>query len=253
MSASRVPVPEGPGLFLLGGVELRGVPPETAERLLTQSKVVALLACLALSPTGSFTRRDRLAGLLWPELDQQHARTALRKAVHFARSVLGEEALVSRGDEELGLGANALWCDAVEIPRAIEKGLLARAVDLYQGDLMPGFYLPECHDFDAWLEDRRASLREAVTAACWALAQHLETSEDRTMATKYARKVTRLDKTNERLLRRSLQMLDRLGDRAGALAIYDEFAKRLKKDLDADPSPESVKMAESLRAGRPLT
>jgi hypothetical protein len=25
-------------------------------------------------------------------------------------------------------------------------------------------------------------------------------------------------------------MLDRLGDRAGALAIYDEFAKRLKKE-----------------------
>ncbi len=253
MTSTPGPTPAGPALYLLGGVELRGVPPESAEHLLTQSKVVGLLACLALAPAGSFTRRDRLAGLLWPELDQPHARTALRKAVHFARSVLGDDSLVSRGDEELGLGANALWCDAVEIPRAIDRGLLARAVELYQGELMPGFYLPECHDFDAWLEDRRASLREATVAACWALAQHLESSNDRTMATKYARKVTRLDKTNERLLRRSLQMLDRLGDRAGALAIYDEFAKRLRKDLDADPSPESVRMAESLRAGRPLT
>ena len=253
MTSTPGPKPSGPALYLLGGVELRGVPPEDAERLLTQSKVVALMACLALSPTSSFTRRDRLAGLLWPELDQQHARTALRKAVHFARSVLGEDALVSRGDEDLALGDDALWCDAAELPRAIDRGVLARAIELYQGDLMPGFYLPECHDFDAWLEDRRASLREATVAACWALAQHLESSNDRTMATKYARKVTRLDKTNERLLRRSLQMLDRLGDRAGALAIYDEFAKRLRKDLDADPSPESVRMAESLRAGRPLT
>jgi serine/threonine-protein kinase len=245
--------PTGPAFHLLGGVALRGVPAEDAERLLTQSKVVALLACLALAPPATFTRRDRLVGLLWPELDQPHARTALRKALHLARSVLGEDAIVSRGDEELSLSPDALWCDTTELREAVERGLLARAVELYRDTLMPGFHLAECHDFDEWLEEQRTSLREAVVAACWALAQNLEAANNATLATKYAKQVTRLDKTNERLLRRALQMLDRLGDRAGALAVYDEFTRRLRKDLDTDPSPETVRMAEALRAGRPIS
>jgi DNA-binding SARP family transcriptional activator len=47
-------------------------------------------------------------------------------------------------------------------------------------------------------------------------------------------------------------MLDRLGDRAGALSLFDEFAKRLRKELDVDPSVETLKMADDLRSGRPL-
>jgi serine/threonine-protein kinase len=242
--------PEGPALYLLGGVALKGVPADGAARLVSQSKVIAMLASLALAPFASFTRRDRLAGLLWPDLDQQHARTALRKAVHFARSELGDEVITNRGDEEFALSADALWCDAVDLRASIEQGRLQRAVELYRGDLMPGFYLPECHDFDAWLEGQRAALLEEVVAASWALAKHLESDDQGTAAAAYAKKVARLAWSNERVLRRSLEMLVRLGDRAGALRAYDEFARKLQRELEADPSPETVRLAESLRTGR---
>lgn len=251
MTATTDP-PAGPALYLFGGISLQGVPDDEAHALLKQSKVVALLACLALAPPGTYTRRDRICGMLWPENDQPHARGTLRKVVHSARSVLGEEAIINRGDEELALGERAIWCDAAELPRFIEKGWLARGIEMYRGELMPGFYLPDCHDFDEWLGNQRMMLREAAVAACWALAQRLEVENDKTLATKYARQVTRFDKTNERLLRRSIQMLDRLGDRAGALAVYDEFVRRLKIDLDAVPSDETRRMAEALRTGRPV-
>lgn len=244
--------PEGPALYLLGGIALQNVAPDQSERLTTQSKVVALLAYLALAAPGTFTRRDRIVGLLWPELDQAHARTALRKAVHHARSVLGEEALSSRGDEELALTPDALWTDVGAMREAVERGQLARAVELYRGDLMPGFFLTECHDFDGWLENERAALLEEAVAACWALAKHLESGSNYTDASRLAKKAARLDRTNERALRRSLKMLDRLGDRVGALSLYDEFVKRLRKELDVDPSGETIRMAEDLRAGRAL-
>jgi len=178
MPIAKAQTLKGPALYLLGGVALEGVPPAEAERLVTQSKVVAMLACLALASTGAFTRRDRLVGLLWPDLDQPHARTALRKAVHLARSVLGDEAIVGRGDEELALGAGSLWCDASAMRESIERGQLASAIELYRGDLMPGFHLPDCHDFDAWLEAQRGSLLEEAVAACWALAKHLESGSN---------------------------------------------------------------------------
>jgi len=243
------PTRVGPALYLLGGVDLRGFPPEEAAKLLTQSKVVALLAVLALAPAASFTRRDRIVGLLWPELDQPHARTALRKAVHLARATLGEEILLSRGDEELAIAPDALWCDATDLRRSIERGQLERAVELYQGDLMPGFYLPECHDFDGWLESQRTSLLEDVVAATWALAKHLESGDKRTDAVRHAKKAARLAWSDERVLRRSIEMLVRLGDRAGALRAYDDFANRLRKELESDPSPETVRLMESIRTG----
>src|SRR2546427_4893642 len=49
-------------------------------------------------------RRDTLLGLFWPELDQDHARAALRQALHGLRQGLGGDVLTSRGDEEVGIG-----------------------------------------------------------------------------------------------------------------------------------------------------
>lgn len=242
-----------PRFLLLGGIALDGVPADEANSLLAQSKVVGLLALLLLSPDGTYQRRDRLVGLLWPELDQAHARTALRKAVHLARGVLGEGAIGNRGDEELLLAPGAIGCDARELRQAADRRHLARAVELYRGPLMPGFHLAECHDFDAWLEDQRTELHESTVRACLDLARLLESEANATEAANYARKAARLAGPNERVLRRSLVMLDRLGDRAGALRLYDEFVQRLRRELDASPSTDTVSMGEALRAGRPLS
>src|SRR5436190_3669774 len=126
--------PTIPRLYLLGGIELRGVDPGAADRLLAQSKLAALCALLALAPDGRLQRRDRLVGMLWPELDQAHARAALRKALHAMRGTLGESALRTRGDDEVAFEPGAVWCDAVEPGVSIDKGHLLRAGELYRGD-----------------------------------------------------------------------------------------------------------------------
>ena len=221
--------------------------------MLTQSKAVALVAYLALSAPGTFQRRDRIVGLLWPELDQTHARTQLRRTIHTARSTLGGTTIIGRGDEELALAPGALWSDTAMFHLAVEKNSLGAAIDLYRGDLMPGFFLPECNDFDIWLENRRTEFHDGVVAACLALAMLLEGQQDRTLAANFAKKAARLGDGNERVLRRSLLMLDRLGDRAGALRLYDAFVERLRRQMEVDPSPETLRLVESLRAGRPLS
>lgn len=240
--------PAGPALYILGGIELRGLPREDADHLLAQSKVVALLSYLALAPTARHQRRDRIVGLLWPELDQVHARAALRKAIHLVRAALGAGVLDTRGDEEVVLVPGSLWCDAVELQRSADVGQLARAVELYRGDLLPGFHLPECGEFDVWLETERAAALERVVAATWALAQHLESRSELTDAARMARHAARLAWNDERVLRRSLTMLHRLGDRASALRLFDAFAKRLRAEFGADPSPETAALVANLRS-----
>jgi DNA-binding SARP family transcriptional activator len=236
-------------LYLLGGIGLRDASGEpTADHVLAQSKAVAMLAYLALSPAGRFQRRDRIVGLLWPELDQEHARAALRKALHVVRGALGEGVVIARGDEELILGTAHLWCDATAFEQACEEGSLEAALELYEGELMPGFHLPECGEYDAWLEERRAALRESAVSTAWALAQILEKDLKRTLAGQWARRAVQYAGTDERVLRRTMQMLDRVGDRAGALRLYADFTKRLRKELDVDPSPETASLASSLRS-----
>ena len=246
---AKTPTP--PSLLLLGGVSLAGVAADVPDRLLTQSKAVALLAYLLLSPRGAFQRRDRIVGLLWPEQDQHHARSQLRKTVHVIRSTLGEQVFVVRGDEDLAINHECLTSDAVALREAMERGRLAKAVELYEkGDLMPGFYLAECAAFEQWLEDQRKNLHELAINACLELAKLLEANASGTKAGQYARKAVRLGGHNERILRRCLILLDRLGDRAGALEVYDDFAKRLRVELNALPSEETQALAAALRSGR---
>jgi len=234
-------------LHLLGGTDLRGVPADVADKLLAQSKVVALMAYLALAPAGRYQRRDRIVGLLWPDLDQSHARSALRKAVHVVRTALGDDVLIGRGDEELSLSAELLSCDVRDLNERADAGRLAHALELYLGELMPGFHLAGCAEFGSWLDQERASISRNAAAVAWALAVRLEESKELTNAGRMARRVVQFEWTDERVLRRAMQMLERLGDQAGAIRIYEDFARRIRAELDARPAPETVALADGMR------
>src|SRR5205823_1085290 len=98
-------------------------------------------------------RRDYLAALFWPELDQSHARNALRKALHALRGSLGAETLPGRGVEEMAIAPDRLMCDATLFVADIDAGRLGRAMERYAGDLMPGFHLSDCAEFERWVDE----------------------------------------------------------------------------------------------------
>src|SRR5437762_3461978 len=75
-------------------------------------KARALLAYLALNETGH-ERRERLAGLLWPDTSEQNARASLRQVLLDLReafSSCGCHALVG-GREDVELAAQAIEVD----------------------------------------------------------------------------------------------------------------------------------------------
>src|SRR6185437_3595998 len=109
-------------LHTLGVVDLRGPDGEELRGVLQQPKRLGLLAYLAVAWPHRFHRRDSLLALFWPELDQEHARAALRRALYFLRSELGSEVLAGRGDEEIGVAEQELWCDAAAMEKALDAG-----------------------------------------------------------------------------------------------------------------------------------
>lgn len=99
----------------------------------------------------------------------------------------------------------------------------------------------------SWLDARRDHLRREAGAAVWALAQRLESDAEFTGAGQIARRAVHFSWDDERMLRRALEMLERLGDRSGALRLYDEFARRMRTEYDASPSTETVALVQRLR------
>ncbi|MGH7526162.1 MAG: hypothetical protein ACREMX_05615, partial [Gemmatimonadales bacterium] len=69
-------------LHTFGRVELKSSNGHEIRAVLAQPKRAALLTYLAAAQPRGFQRRDALLALFWPELDQDRARAALRKAVH---------------------------------------------------------------------------------------------------------------------------------------------------------------------------
>jgi DNA-binding SARP family transcriptional activator len=227
-------------LRLLGTLDAESPEYPAASELLGKPSPTALLAYLALSP-GVYYRRDHLVSLFWPETDQARARSNLRKLIHTIRSSLGDAVLESRGDEDIRLASGAVRCDAAEFQVEIAAGRLARAMELYRGPLLRGFHLEGAAEFGRWLDDARRRLaRDAAKAAITIAERHVQ-ADEHTQATNVARFIGRVgdELEDEYLFRKLLTILEHLGDRAGALRIYEGFEKRLWRDYQALPAPET--------------
>src|SRR5207244_4515894 len=62
------------------------------------------------------------------------------------------------------------------------------------------------------------------------------------------RRGVELTPNEEVLVRRLITLLDRHGDRAGALEAYEEFAVRLREEYDAQPAAETQDLIAAVRA-----
>lgn len=235
-------------LRALGALDLRDETGRELRTLLAQPKRVALLVYLSTATPQSFHRRDSLVALLWPELDTEHARNALRQALHFLRQGLGAETLRARGAEELAISVDHLAVDVAEFEAALEAGELEHALELYHGDLLPGFFISEAPVFERWLDERRATLRSRAAAAAWQLSTRAEAAGNRAAAIQWGRRAMLLALDDETGVRRLLELHLRLGDRRGALRAYEDFAAQLRKEFDVEPSAET----QALMAGARL-
>jgi DNA-binding SARP family transcriptional activator/TolB-like protein len=238
-------------LRILGTTELSAAGERTGSFVLRQPKRLALLAYLALATAGGYRRRDHIVALFWPELDQTHARTQLRKVLHALRSTLGNDAFASRGEEELRLDLSRVWCDAVDFAGLIKEGRWPEALELYRGDLLEGLFPGGVGEkFETWLEDQRSALREQAARAAWECSGREDLAGHRAEAVAFARRALELDPDDEEAVRRLIAVLDRYGDRAGALRLFRDWQARLQADYGADPAPETRKLVRKVQAPR---
>ncbi len=188
-----------------------------------------------------------MIGCFWPELSQDRARSAVRQSLYRLRQFLGDAVVVTRGDDEVTLSEKEFWSDVAAFEDALARDDRAAALELYRGDLLKGLYVPDAPEFERWLDERRKDLRQQASTAAWELADQEAGRRNTVEAGHWSRHARNLAPLDERLLRRVIKLLDRLGDRAGAVREYETFARRLAIDLELEPSPETRVLIESVR------
>jgi DNA-binding SARP family transcriptional activator/TolB-like protein len=238
-------------LRILGHTELSTSGPLTGGAVLRQPKRLALLAYFALAASEGFRRRDQIVALFWPEQDQLHARTQLRKVLYAMRGVVGADAFTTRGEEEIRLNTDRVWCDAVAFRRHVHAGEWQQALALHRGDLLEGLFPGGVgQQFEEWLDEQRSSLRQMAARAAWEASSRADLAGERAHAIALARRAVELVPDDEEGIRRLIAALDRHGDRAGALRLFSEWRTRLKAEFGAEPAPETRKLVRRVQAHR---
>ena len=232
---------------ILGPISLSGPDERPLDEVVAQPRRLALLVYLAMQAPRGFTRRDELLPFFWPELDQERARGALRQALYFLRSAVGDDVVVSRGVEEVAIATDRMWCDALEFERAYDEKRWADALALYRGDFLRAFFIAEAPQFEQWMQDQQGRLRLRAGSAARSLAAAQEVAGSLPEATGTARRALALNPSDEESLRHLITLLDRQGDRAGAVREYDAFVSRLSEEMGVPPSAETVAVYERIR------
>jgi DNA-binding SARP family transcriptional activator len=235
-------------------------------------KEFALLVYLALTRTPQ--PREHLAAFLWPDRDAAAARNLLRTTLsrirqHLAaagstsveattllrseRDALGREVvgLVRDGTPSLRVDVELLEAAASwkgESAAASEsEALLHAAAEAYRGAFLEGVQFDDAAELDEWVGVQRAYWQGQVERVLGRLI--LQQLERRAVvdATATARRWIGLNSLSEPAYRGLMRALASAGDRAGALAVYEQCRFVLRAELDLDPSPETVALAERLR------
>lgn len=227
-------------------------------------KALALLSLLAVDPKPQ--SRDSLAALLWPDLDHEGARAALRSTLPSLTRLSPEEWL--RADRaQLSLRPEMVWIDLRELRALLARarahqhpggllcaecmGWLRAAVDLYRGPLLAGFSLPGCPEYELWLTTQHETLRREVVGAfrSLALAPGDRSHTWAQQAVAYARRWCELDPLAEEAHRTLMRLYVAVGLRTEALRQYKTCVALLDAELATPPEEETTRLAEQIRSG----
>ncbi len=161
------------------------VPPSTTEELWKSRTSARTLFKLLLCAPGRQASRSQLAGILWPETDEDKARESLRSASKVLRKVLqtasGEELLEQRNQNTILKLAeqSRLWVDADAFEDLISQAVRATTTDealaLWQQAkaLLRGEFLADDQGSE-WMRHRWIKLRQqALRLARGRMVRHL--------------------------------------------------------------------------------
>ena len=256
----------GISLRLLGGFSLErdGQPCEPGYK-----KGKAILAYLAAEP-GRVHSRAFLANMFWPGMPHEAALNNLRQVLRDLRRVLNAAGLAESplqvDRESIRLNpVPGFMVDVTEFSAYIpvcqaapfsgycttcyaQREMLA---GLFGGEFMEGFALPECAEFEDWLQVRREAMHLRALELLARLSDCHERSGAYAKSLPFALRLLELEPWDEAGVRRVMRLFSLNGQHDSALGQYETSCRVLKTELGVLPSEETRALAERIRSCGP--
>lgn len=236
---------------------------------LRSDKARGLLAYLAVE-SGQAHRREKLAGLLWPDYPDVSARTNLRRALADLRLAIGDQQasppFLLIGQETIQFNTQSdASVDVLAFTSLLKEGrragtnekrdpqsmagALEEAIGLYRAPFLEGFSIPDGPAFEEWALLTREQLNRLMLQTLHRLAAAHQERGQYDIALQHAWRQVEMEPWQEGAHRQVMELLALSGQRAAAVAQYEACRRLLKTELGAEPSPQTRQLYEELRSG----
>jgi DNA-binding SARP family transcriptional activator/tetratricopeptide (TPR) repeat protein len=234
---------------LFGGASIEGNDGPITGRG-AQRRRLGLLAILAVA--GRAVSRDKLVAYLWEETDTERARKLLSESIYVIRKAVGEQALIAVGDT-VELNRDLVWSDVGEFMEALAAHDDERAVQVYRGPFLDGFFISDAPEFENWAETERQVFARRRSEALLRIAKRAEERRAYPEALQAWRQLTEQDRFNASYAIGLMRCLDASGDRAAALQHARIHSALLKSEFDAEPDADVAAFALTLQTSNTPT
>jgi len=215
-------------------------------------KAIALLAYLAV--TNKSQTRDHLAGMLWPDYENESAFAYLRRTLWELNQSLGKGWIETERNQitfdlrsDVGLDTQTFHELTSKRPAKIDD--LEAAVALYRDDFMAGFSITDTAPFEQWQLQETEYFRRELGSALSQLVMAKTMNGDYESALPQAKRWLSLDNINEFAHRAIISLHSLMGDRAGAIHQYVVCQQILKEELGISPQVETTELYEAVLSG----
>ena len=190
--------------------------------------------------------RARLADVLWPRGAPAGAETTIRGLVFRLRKVVGEERLSGRSELRLSLPADA-WIDVEAARTAIHTAESSIALGRFKEAWLPARIaasIPEDGFMDGhegeWFDEQRRELEDVRLRGleCIAAAGLRLGGPELDAAERAGKALIKAAPYRESGYRFLIEVLERQGNVAEALRVYDRIRRLLRDELGIAPSAE---------------
>jgi DNA-binding SARP family transcriptional activator len=213
-----------------------------------------LLVYLMLHPEGRTKEQVGLA--FWPDASATQLRNSFHVTLHRLRKALGGSEWVTLANDRYRIDQSLVAeFDAASFERDVRDGtralkrketdavvLLEGALARYRGDLLDGEPVGD------WYMEHRDRLQRLFVDGLMLLGARYESEERHAKAAEAYGRVLARDDLHEDALLALLRAEAAQGNRSQALRLYRRFADKMRAELDAEPSEDTVRFAEQLRA-----
>lgn len=208
----------------------------------------SLFAYLILN-TGTVYRREKLAGLFWPDSTEANARSNLRHALWRIRKGIGNAYLQTDKLTVTFAPDSSYWLDTdvltVGVTQNTSVDVLETSVSVYSGELLPGFY-------DEWVLLERELLRAVYDQRMQQLLDKLVELKQWPDCLTWAGRWIANGDVPEPAYRALMLAHAALGDQVSVAIIYQRCVEALSEDLGVEPSVETQELYQRLSQSRDL-